>query len=263
MVMSRSPSCTSAPSRKCTALTAPATRERTSTRSTASRRPETSSQSDTSRCSTTATETGMAAGSDLDGMLERVSRLGIKTRTATLTAATAKSAPAPTTRPRTDRFFIGLCSVALLCIARYITNALDGSRQGNYVVHNKKYERAQAVAIGRPREFDLDKALDRALEVFWRKGYEGSSIADLTAAMGINPPSLYAAFGNKEDLFRKALDRYVAERTHFWSEALAQPTARASVGHLLRESANFLTETCNPPGCLMVRGALACSEAGE
>ena len=119
------------------------------------------------------------------------------------------------------------------------------------------------MAIGRPREFDLDKALDRALEVFWRKGYEGSSIADLTAAMGINPPSLYAAFGNKEDLFRKALDRYVAERTHFWSEALAQPTARASVGHLLRESANFLTETCNPPGCLMVRGALACSEAGE
>jgi AcrR family transcriptional regulator len=130
-------------------------------------------------------------------------------------------------------------------------------------VLNKKYERAQAVASGRPREFDLDKALDRALEVFWRNGYEGSSIADLTEAMGINPPSLYAAFGNKEALFRKALDRYVAERTRFWNEALAKPTAREAIEHLLRESVTFLTEACNPPGCLMIRGALACSEEGE
>ncbi len=66
------------------------------------------------------------------------------------------------------------------------------------------------MAIGRPRAFDMDQALDRALDVFWRKGYEGASICDLTAAMGINPPSLYAAFGNKEGLFRKALDRYAA-----------------------------------------------------
>ena len=64
---------------------------------------------------------------------------------------------------------------------------------------------------GRPREFDVDEALDRALQVFWRKGYEGASLPDLTEAMGINRPSLYAAFGNKEELFRKALDRY-AER---------------------------------------------------
>ena len=66
------------------------------------------------------------------------------------------------------------------------------------------------MAIGRPRAFDMDQALDRALDVFWRKGYEGASICDLTAAMGINPPSLYAAFGNKEGLFRQALDRYAA-----------------------------------------------------
>src|SRR5258708_5505480 len=64
--------------------------------------------------------------------------------------------------------------------------------------------------VGRPRAFDIDKALGRALEVFWRKGYEGASLSDLTAAMGVNRPSLYAAFGNKEALFRKALDRYVA-----------------------------------------------------
>ena len=65
------------------------------------------------------------------------------------------------------------------------------------------------MAMGRPREFDPDRALDRALEVFWRRGYEGASIADLTEAMGITKPSLYAAFGNKEELFRKTLDRYV------------------------------------------------------
>jgi AcrR family transcriptional regulator len=119
------------------------------------------------------------------------------------------------------------------------------------------------MTMGRPREFNLDRALDQALQVFWRNGYEGASIADLTAAMGINPPSLYAAFGNKEKLFRKALDRYAEQRTTFWNEAVAAPTARAMVEHLLRESANFLTEACNPPGCLFVRGALSCSEAAN
>jgi AcrR family transcriptional regulator len=119
------------------------------------------------------------------------------------------------------------------------------------------------VAIGRPREFDIERALDRALEVFWRNGYEGASIANLTEAMGINPPSLYAAFGNKEALFRRALDRYVQQRTGFWDEALAAPTARGMIAHLLHESANFLTEKCNPPGCLLVRGALSCSEAAD
>lgn len=119
------------------------------------------------------------------------------------------------------------------------------------------------MAIGRPREFDIEQALDKALEVFWRNGYEGATIADLTEAMGINPPSLYAAFGNKEALFRKALERYVEQRVGFWKEALAQPTARGMIEHLLHESANFLTEQCNPPGCLLVRGAIACSEAAE
>ena len=117
--------------------------------------------------------------------------------------------------------------------------------------------------MGRPREFDIERALDRALEVFWRNGYEGASIANLTEAMGINPPSLYAAFGNKEALFRRALDRYVQQRTGFWDEALAAPTARGMIAHLLHESANFLTEKCNPPGCLLVRGALSCSEAAD
>jgi AcrR family transcriptional regulator len=117
--------------------------------------------------------------------------------------------------------------------------------------------------MGRPRAFDIDKALDRALEVFWRNGYEGASVADLTQAMGINPPSLYAAFGNKEGLFRKALDRYVEQRTRYWDEALDKPTAREMVEHLLRSSADFLSDKCNPPGCLFVRSSMLCSEAEE
>jgi AcrR family transcriptional regulator len=115
----------------------------------------------------------------------------------------------------------------------------------------------KVVAIGRPRAFDLDQALDRALEVFWRKGYEGATLCDLTAAMGINPPSLYAAFGNKEGLFRKALDRYWSLRTAFWKEALAAPTARKVAEILLRGTAKFLSDPCHPKGCLAVHGALA------
>jgi AcrR family transcriptional regulator len=119
------------------------------------------------------------------------------------------------------------------------------------------------VALGRPRAFNVDQALDRALEVFWRKGYEGATLCDLTAAMGINPPSLYAAFGNKEGLFRKALDRYWSLRTGLWEEALAAPTAREAADTLLRGTAKFLGDPCHPKGCLAVQGALACGEASD
>ena len=119
------------------------------------------------------------------------------------------------------------------------------------------------MGMGRPREFDLDRALEHALEVFWRNGYDGASIAELTEAMGINPPSLYAAFGNKEELFRKALERYVAQYARYWDDALAAPTARGMVEHLLREAANFLSDECNPRGCLMVRSVVSCGDAAE
>jgi AcrR family transcriptional regulator len=116
---------------------------------------------------------------------------------------------------------------------------------------------------GRPREFDTDQALDRALEVFWRKGYEGASISELTEAMGINRPSLYAAFGNKEELFRKALDRYEQGPWAYTYEALAKPTARAVAERLLLGAADALTDPGNPHGCLGVQGAMACSDAAQ
>lgn len=117
---------------------------------------------------------------------------------------------------------------------------------------------------GRPREFDADEALDRALHVFWRQGYEGASLTDLTEAMGISRPSLYAAFGNKEDLFRRALDRYSETGPGaVQREALDQPTARAVVERMLRGAAMCLTDPDNPRGCLAVQGALSCGEAAE
>lgn len=119
------------------------------------------------------------------------------------------------------------------------------------------------MAMGRPRAFDRDKALDQALHVFWQNGYEGASIADLTEAMGINPPSLYAAFGNKEALFREALDRYEARRDEIMAEAFAAPTAREAMTRLLEGTADRLSDKGKPRGCLMVQGALCGGEECE
>jgi AcrR family transcriptional regulator len=119
------------------------------------------------------------------------------------------------------------------------------------------------VPTGRPREFDVDEALDRALKVFWRKGYEGATLPELTEAMGINRPSLYAAFGSKEGLFRKALDRYAQGPAGYVRAALAEPTARAVAERLLAGTIDLVTDRRNPRGCLVVQGALACGEAAE
>jgi AcrR family transcriptional regulator len=110
---------------------------------------------------------------------------------------------------------------------------------------------------GRPREFDLDRTLDSAVQVFWRQGYEGTAIADLTEALGINRPSLYAAFGNKESLFRRVLERYSEHRAAYVLESLEEPTARSVVEHLLRGAAEATTGRGLPRGCLGVQGALA------
>ena len=117
--------------------------------------------------------------------------------------------------------------------------------------------------IGRPRAFDPEQALDAALWVFWRKGYEGTALSDLTEAMGINRPSIYATFGNKEELFRKALDRYNAQMTSYTAEALKEPTGRAVAERMMVGAADMLSCPGNPKGCLMVQGALACGEEAD
>jgi AcrR family transcriptional regulator len=120
-----------------------------------------------------------------------------------------------------------------------------------------------AVPPGRPRCFDVDQALDRALDVFWRKGYEGTTLPDLTRAMGINRPSLYAAFGNKEDLFKKAIDRYAQGPGCHVTVALGEPTARRVIERLLKGTLDLITNRRNPRGCFMVQGALACGESAD
>ena len=110
---------------------------------------------------------------------------------------------------------------------------------------------------GRPREFDVDKALDAALSLFWRHGYEGTSLAALTEAMDINVPSLYAAFGNKEQLFRKVLDRYVQSPASYLPNALKEPTAQAVVAKLFGGAIEMVMNPAHPDGCLLVQGALA------
>ena len=124
-------------------------------------------------------------------------------------------------------------------------------------------KRRPSKAAGRPRSFDTGKALDRAVDVFWRKGYEGASLSDLTKAMGINRPSLYAAFGDKDKLFRKVLDRYAEGPASYSSAALQEPTSRAVVEHLLHGTADVLTSPGSPRGCLLVQGALTCGNGSD
>ncbi len=116
---------------------------------------------------------------------------------------------------------------------------------------------------GRVRQFDADEALDRALEVFSARGYEGATLPELTRAMGINRPSLYAAFGNKEQLFHKALDRYQTGPQSFVSGALKKPTARAVAEGIFSGFVRMQRDRSRPPGCMIVSGALACGEETE
>ncbi|HEY4547446.1 MAG TPA: TetR/AcrR family transcriptional regulator [Pedomonas sp.] len=117
--------------------------------------------------------------------------------------------------------------------------------------------------MGRHREFDVEKALDAALCVFWRKGYEGASYADLTAAIGVERPALYSAFGNKESLFRRALERYEERYMDHFPRALQLPTAREVAAHILFSSAELNTRFPDQRGCLGIHGNLAGTDDSE
>jgi len=120
-----------------------------------------------------------------------------------------------------------------------------------------------AAARGRPREFCVDHALAQALRVFWTKGYEGASLTDLTEAMGITRPSLYAAFGNKESLFRKALDLYEREKMAYIGQGLAEPTARKVAETMLRGALENVSGDGEPHGCMRVIASVACGPAAQ
>jgi AcrR family transcriptional regulator len=117
--------------------------------------------------------------------------------------------------------------------------------------------------VARPKEFDANEALSCAVRLFWEKGYDGTSVSDLTEAMGITRPSLYGTFGNKEELFRKALHFYDAEYMGFIEGSLAEPCVKRAVERLLMGYVDAQTDRSTPTGCLALNGAVACSDEAE
>ncbi|MFG0639978.1 TetR/AcrR family transcriptional regulator [Delftia sp. WSY_22] len=117
---------------------------------------------------------------------------------------------------------------------------------------------------GRPREFDRDQALERAMLAFWRRGYEGTSMADLVQALGIASARIYAAFGSKQDLFREAVQRYEAGDGGFADRAMAQePHVRDALARVLRDAVATYTDDAHPLGCMVVTAATNCAEENE
>jgi AcrR family transcriptional regulator len=115
------------------------------------------------------------------------------------------------------------------------------------------------VKTGRPISFNKDAALEAAMLLFWERGYEGTSMADLTQAMGLHPSSIYAAFGDKHALFQLAAKRYVEMREQYAGKALEQPTFEKVVRALFDNTIAFLTAPGHPPTCMTLAGAVGCS----
>src|SRR5271170_4683545 len=123
--------------------------------------------------------------------------------------------------------------------------------------------RTEQGVMGRPREFDTDAALEKAMRLFWTKSYEGTSVTDLTETLGISRPSLYAAFGDKQSLFRAALERYAVGPAGYVAAAVGKPTAREVAEQFLKGAADLQASSRNPGGCLTVNGAIACGDEAE
>jgi AcrR family transcriptional regulator len=112
---------------------------------------------------------------------------------------------------------------------------------------------------GRPISFDKEAALEAAMLLFWERGFEGTSMADLTQAMGLNPSSIYAAFGDKHALFQLAVKRYLGSRAHYAVKALEEPTLERVIRALFDNTVAFLTTPGHPPTCMTLAGAMGCS----
>ncbi|GGP47537.1 TetR/AcrR family transcriptional regulator [Shewanella saliphila] len=121
----------------------------------------------------------------------------------------------------------------------------------------------KAACVGRPRGFDIDLALEQALNVFWRNGYEGTSLSELTEAMGIKKPSLYAAFGNKEQLFFKAIDLYENRPDSLFNIAFQHERVADVIRGLLLGAAAQFTDCSHPQGCALINSTFSCNEASE
>jgi AcrR family transcriptional regulator len=120
-----------------------------------------------------------------------------------------------------------------------------------------------AKKMGRPIGFDKEAALDAAMRAFWERGYEGTSIAHLALFMGLNPPSIYAAFGDKMTLFQSAAKRYAEGPGQYQAKALREPTLKAVIQALFRNTVEFLNDSGYPSGCMTLTGAMACSVEDE
>ena len=123
----------------------------------------------------------------------------------------------------------------------------------------KSVEHIRSRKAGRPLSFNRNAALNEAMLLFWRHGYEATSLRDLTAAMGVTPPSIYAAFGDKKRLFLEAVDRYLSGPVTSDTIIEEAATARDAAWGLLRASAVGFTGTDTPPGCLLASAAISCA----
>ena len=143
--------------------------------------------------------------------------------------------------------------------------ALARVGQVNYLSNAMNHPQTQPRPRGRPREFDREVALEAAMRLFWCRGYEATSVNDLVAAMGITPPSLYSAFGDKKRLFLEAVDRYQAGPGCFAMKALAgEPTAERAMRRLMMDAVRSFTDPRNPPGCMVILAATNCApESGD
>ena len=117
---------------------------------------------------------------------------------------------------------------------------------------------------GRPRAFDRESALDQAMRLFWNRGFEGTSMADLTEAMAMSPSSLYAAFGDKEALYKAAVDQYLQGPGSYMGRALAREgPARPVFARMLAEAAAELSDISQPAGCMVALGATHCAPQSQ